>query len=329
MSYPPFWADPGCAETGKRIFMRRCASCHTVFKDEGHAEGPNLSEVVGRKIGSVEGFSFRPEFKRLGEECTSNRWKYKKIPWISKLVLSINVWLVDKKSCVKISNVLYFNSKISDKITRKILPWKHKFVSLNRCCFLCRQENLRVLLKPLKILAQLRFKNKNFKFKLQLFSIENCGKPRTPQQVDPVQHQQVPGQAGQFRWRGRYELLVAEKIPGKSRPGGIFAQDRDDLNREEGDLRSRRGQQPAEEAGVLQGEEDVARRREDPGEDGQHGVAAHVGANRRTGGWNGELRGKWKRGRVQLRGIDRWKRRQKQRRVRRCWHRWKNDAWRS
>ena len=73
MSYPPLWADPGCAERGKRIFMRRCASCHTVFKDEGHAEGPNLSEVVGRKIGSVEGFGFRPEFKYLGEECTNNR----------------------------------------------------------------------------------------------------------------------------------------------------------------------------------------------------------------------------------------------------------------
>ena len=74
MSYPPFWADPGCAQTGKKIFMKQCASCHTVFKDEGHAFGPNLSEVVGRKVGSVGGFSFRPEFKSVGEECANNMW---------------------------------------------------------------------------------------------------------------------------------------------------------------------------------------------------------------------------------------------------------------
>jgi cytochrome c len=58
-------AQAGDAGKGKEVFQR-CAICHTVVKDGGNGLGPNLFGVVGRKAGTVPGFSYSPAMKSAG-----------------------------------------------------------------------------------------------------------------------------------------------------------------------------------------------------------------------------------------------------------------------
>ncbi|HEY7300835.1 MAG TPA: c-type cytochrome [Xanthobacteraceae bacterium] len=53
----------GDAAKGKADFVRQCALCHTIGKDEPNRYGPNLFGIVGRQAGSVPGFKYTPAFK--------------------------------------------------------------------------------------------------------------------------------------------------------------------------------------------------------------------------------------------------------------------------
>ena len=47
----------GDVEAGEGVFKKKCKSCH-VNKDNGkHGMGPNLFNVMGRKAGTVEGYT--------------------------------------------------------------------------------------------------------------------------------------------------------------------------------------------------------------------------------------------------------------------------------
>ncbi|KAJ57119.1 cytochrome C [Actibacterium mucosum KCTC 23349] len=63
----------GDAEAGEKAF-RQCISCHVVVDDEGNTlagkkakTGPNLYNVAGRTLGTVEGFKYSKDMIAAGE----------------------------------------------------------------------------------------------------------------------------------------------------------------------------------------------------------------------------------------------------------------------
>jgi len=57
----------GDIKAGKKVF-RKCRACHKIGDDGKHSVGPNLTGVVGREIGSAEGFSYSDVFKAAMDE---------------------------------------------------------------------------------------------------------------------------------------------------------------------------------------------------------------------------------------------------------------------
>jgi cytochrome c len=51
------------AGNGEELFKQQCAACHAVQKDAPMGMGPNLSGIVGRGTGAVQGFPHSNEFK--------------------------------------------------------------------------------------------------------------------------------------------------------------------------------------------------------------------------------------------------------------------------
>jgi cytochrome c len=47
---------------GRILFVRQCALCHTVGKDEPNRFGPNLFGIVDRKAATAPGYAYSPEF---------------------------------------------------------------------------------------------------------------------------------------------------------------------------------------------------------------------------------------------------------------------------
>jgi cytochrome c len=65
-------AAAGNAANGAQVFAR-CAICHSNAKGEGNKIGPNLFGVVGRKAGTVAGFSYSAAMKSAGFAWTNDR----------------------------------------------------------------------------------------------------------------------------------------------------------------------------------------------------------------------------------------------------------------
>ena len=61
-------------EAGKAIFMKQCFTCHTSDKGGANKVGPNLWDVVGRKVASHAGFSYSSALQAKGGD-----WNYEDI----------------------------------------------------------------------------------------------------------------------------------------------------------------------------------------------------------------------------------------------------------
>lgn len=60
-------ADPALIEAGQKVF-KKCAACHKVGDDAKNATGPMLNGIVGRAMGTVDGYKYSTDMAKAGAD---------------------------------------------------------------------------------------------------------------------------------------------------------------------------------------------------------------------------------------------------------------------
>lgn len=66
---PALALDAGDAVAGAKVF-KKCMACHSIVAADGNKIGPNLHGLIGRKVGTAEGFNYSDVMKAAGEAGT-------------------------------------------------------------------------------------------------------------------------------------------------------------------------------------------------------------------------------------------------------------------
>jgi cytochrome c len=97
------------ADAGKKVF-NQCRACH-VLDDKTNRVGPHLGGVIGRKAGSVEGFSYSEAMKNSG------------ITWDDE---SLEKYLKDPKGAIPGNKMAFAGVKKDDDLKNLIAYLKEE-----------------------------------------------------------------------------------------------------------------------------------------------------------------------------------------------------------
>ena len=64
-------------EKGKKFFQSKCTACHSATKNEDHKIGPNLWNVLNRKVATAKGYSYSDAM--LNKQKENVQWTYEEL----------------------------------------------------------------------------------------------------------------------------------------------------------------------------------------------------------------------------------------------------------